>query len=87
VRWDHITHVFNSSAHLPASYVRPRLLAIERFWGDHGKLAMNSLFGLMSKQVQKRRFLECTTEDQDVLGDAPRLRRTARGAMSCTTTS
>jgi hypothetical protein len=79
VRWDHITHTFSASAHMPATYVRPRLQAIERCWGDHGKQAMNSLFGLMSKAEQKRHYLVCSTEDQDCLSSAPKIVRRAPG--------
>jgi hypothetical protein len=86
VRWDHITHVFSSSAHMPASYVRPRLQAIERCWGDHGKQAMNALFGLMSKAEQRRHYLVCTTEDQDCLSSAPKIVRRARATSGSGTT-
>jgi hypothetical protein len=65
---------------MPASYVRPRLEAIERCWGDHGKDAMNSLFGLMSKTEQKRYYLTCSTEPQDAMGETAPIVRKSPGS-------
>jgi hypothetical protein len=80
VQWHHITHHFQATAHVTAEYLRSRLETLESCWGEHGKQALNAMFGIWGKKSRTRWHLECCTEDQDCLTTAPKTTRKAPGS-------